>query len=234
MTSPTDRCVSARDDRRGRTGRRRLLRRLRTRLTRTSGRRRTGARRGRGRRRLRNRLRNPRRRSAIGQPHVVNRMLDPMQPRTGGKHPTRKNTFDLALQRDFINLDEGVGIRRLSWRARIAHPRRYLQRAELHSLAYRGVEGDDAAGYLVEPGKYRARIFDFLRRHLGDDRVIGLRRRVRGLGRQRIGRLWCRAGRRWRVTGTLGARRHLRRGGHRRPRRRRQGLRLNPGLRRSR
>ena len=102
-------------------------------------------------------------------------MLDRVQAGTRGKHPAREDTLDLALERDFIDLDEGIGIGRLGGRPGVARPRRDLERAELHRFADPRVEGDDAAGDFIETGKYGARIFDLLCRHLGDDRIVGLR-----------------------------------------------------------
>ena len=61
---------------------------------------------------------------------------------------------------------------------RVADARRHLQRAELHGLVDRDIEGDDAAGDLVEAGEQRAFVGDLLRRRFGDDLVAGLRRDV--------------------------------------------------------
>ena len=93
---------------------------------------------------------------AVGQPDVVDRMLDRVQARARGEHPAGEDALDLALQRDLVDLDEGVGVRRLGRRPRVADARRHLQRAELHRLVDRHVEGDDAAGDLVEAGEHRA------------------------------------------------------------------------------
>ena len=90
--------------------------------------------------RLRWRLGNRRRLRAfaVGQPHVVDRVLDRVQAGARREHPAGEDALDLALQRHFVDLDEGVGLRRLGRRARIADARRHLQRAELHGL----VDGD--------------------------------------------------------------------------------------------
>ena len=61
-------------------------------------------------------------------------MLDRVQAGARGEHPAGEDALDLALQRDLVDLDEGVGIRRLGRRARVADARRHLQRAELHGL----------------------------------------------------------------------------------------------------
>ena len=75
---------------------------------------------------------------AIGEPHVVDRMLDAMQAGARREHPAGEDALDLALQRDLVDLDESVGVGRLGRRARVADARRDLQRAELH----RFVDGD--------------------------------------------------------------------------------------------
>ena len=119
---------------------------------------------------------------AVGQPDVVDRMLDRVQARARGEHPAGEDALDLALQRQLVDLDEAVGVRRLGRRARVADARRHLERAELHRLVDRDIEGDDAAGDLVEAGEHRGRIGDVLRRRLDHDLVAGLRR---GIGRLR-------------------------------------------------
>ncbi len=100
-------------------------------------------------------------------------MLNRMQARTGGEHPPREDSPDLALERDFIDLNKCIGVSSFGRRARVAHPGGHLQRAELHRLPNRGIEADDASGDLVEPGKYRARILDLLRRHFSDHCIVG-------------------------------------------------------------
>ena len=120
-------------------------------------------------------------------------MLDRVQAGAGGEHPAGEDALDLALQRDLVDFDEGVGVRRLGRRPRIADARRHLQRAELHRLVDGDVERDDAAGDLVETGEHRGRIGDALRRRLDHDFVAGLRR---GIGRLlRRGRAAALAGR---------------------------------------
>ena len=139
-----------------------------------------------GGRRLHGRLGNPcwGRYAAIGQPDIVDGMLDAVQAGAGRKHPAIEDALDLALKRHLVDFDESIGVGRLGRRAGVANPRCHLQRAKLHRFADRRVERDDAAGDLVEPGEYRARILDLLCRHLGDDRIIRLRRR-RGIRRLR-------------------------------------------------
>ena len=131
-----------------------------------------------------NRLRrgrgSDRRRLTVRQPDVIDRVLDPVQAGARGKHPAGEDALDLALQRHLVDLDEGVGVRRLGRRAGVAGARRHLQRAELHGLADRHVEIDDAAGDLVEAGEQRALVDDLLRRRLDDHLVAGLQCAVGG------------------------------------------------------
>ena len=141
-------------------------------------RRRNSFRRGRDRRLLRA--------FAVGEPHVVDRMLDRVQAGARGEHPAGEHALDLALQRDLVRLDEGVGIRRLGHGPRVAGARRHLQRAELHRLVDRHIERDDAAGDLVEAGEHRGGVRDFLRRRRNHHFLVLRRRcgRSRGLGRR--------------------------------------------------
>ena len=147
-----------------------------------------------------------------------------MQAGTRGEHPAGEDAFDLALQRHFIDFDEGIRVGGLGRRPRVAHARGDLQRAELHRFSDRRVERDDATRDFVEPGKHRTAVRNLLRRHFGDNGVVGLRRGVRRLRRRRIGRLHRRSGRLRRNTRALGGRWRRSRAG-----RRRQGLRLNVG-----
>ena len=91
-------------------------------------------------------------RGAIGQPHVVDRMLDRMQTRAGGEHPPGKDALDLALERHLVNYEKGVVLRRLGRRKSVAHARGDLRRL-IAPFADPRVEGDDAAGDLVESEK---------------------------------------------------------------------------------
>ncbi len=133
-----------------------------------------------------------------------------MQAGTGREHPARKDALHFATQRDFIDLHERIGVGRLGGRPRVADPRRDLKRPELDGFANRGVERNRTARDLVQACKHRAGVFDLLRRHLGDNGIVGLRRcvgrllrrGVRGrrkrsaLGRQRLRRQRC-SRRRW-------------------------------------
>src|SRR6185295_7292981 len=89
-----------------------------------------------------------------------------------------EDALDLVLQRDLVDLEERVGVRRLGRRARVAGPRRHLQRAELNGLADRDIERDDPAGDLVEAGEHRLIVRDLLSRRLDHDLVAGLQRGV--------------------------------------------------------
>src|SRR5579872_1683578 len=48
----------------------------------------------------------------VGEPHVVDRVLDRVETRARGKHPPGEDAPHLALQRDLVDLDETVGERR--------------------------------------------------------------------------------------------------------------------------
>lgn len=78
-------------------------------------------------------------------------MLDRVQAGTCREHPAAEDLLDLALQRNFLDLDEGVGVRRFRRGPRVARLRLHSQRAELHRLADVDIELDDAAGDLVDP-----------------------------------------------------------------------------------
>src|SRR3954452_2341586 len=132
---------------------------------------------------------------AVGQPNIVDRMLDAVQAGAGGEHPAGENPLHFALQRDLVDLDKGVGVGGLRRRPCIAGVCLHAQRAELHGLADVGVEIDDAPGDLVEAGKGRLLVDDLAGGRLGDHLVTGLQggRRARHafglfLPRQRIGR----------------------------------------------
>ena len=111
-------------------------------------------------------------------------MLDGVQARTRGKHPTGEDAFDLALKRNLVDFDKGIGVGRFSRRPRVARPRGDLQRTELHRFPNRRVKGNGAPGNLVETGENGAAVLDFLRRRFGDDGVL-LRRGVSRLRRSR-------------------------------------------------
>src|ERR1700722_2881989 len=111
---------------------------------------------------------------AVGEPDVVNRMLDTVQAGARREHPARKNPLHLALQRNLIDLDKSVGVGGLGGRARIAGVGLHAQRAELDRLADVFVEIDDAARDLVEARKARLLVDDLLRRRFGDHLVAGL------------------------------------------------------------
>ena len=83
-----------------------------------------------------------------------------MQAGARGEHPAGEEPLDLVGERDLVDLDEGGRLRRLGRRARVADARRHLQRAELHRLVDHHVEGDGAAGDLVEAGELGDRIVD--------------------------------------------------------------------------
>ena len=134
---------------------------------------------------------------AVGEPHVVDRVIDRMEPRARGEHPSGEQALDLAGQRDLVDLDERVGPRRLGRRPRIAGARRHLERAELHGLVDIDIEADDPPGDLVQSGEYRDRVVD----PLGLSRGGGGHRRKRDRSENREPgtadyRLWRRGFRR--------------------------------------
>ena len=149
-------------------------------------------------------------------------------------HPAREDPLHLALQRDLVDLDEGVGVGGFRRGPRVAGVGLDAQRAELDGLADIFVEIDDAAGDLVEAGEARLLVDDLLRRRLGDDLVARLqcRRRLRHalrltLSRGQSRQCWVSAWRR--LTGLGRCHRHRRRRvlrNDRGARRRRQRLRL--------
>ena len=103
-------------------------------------------------------------------------MLDAVQAGARRKHPARKNPLHLALQRDLVDLDKGVGVGGFGGRTGVAGVGLDPQRAELDGLADILVEIDDAPGDLVEAGEARLLVDDLLRRRLGNHLVAGLQR----------------------------------------------------------
>ncbi len=99
---------------------------------------------------------------AVVQPDVIDRMLDRVQTWACGEHPARKDAANFTLQRDFADLDKGIGRRRFGRGTRIADARHHLQRAELHGFAKRDFERDDPAGDLVEARENRRLVRDLL------------------------------------------------------------------------
>src|SRR5690606_14895728 len=82
-------------------------------------------------------------------------MLYGIEARALREHPPAENPPDLAIQSDFIDFDEGIGLRFFGPGARIADARRHLESAELDRLIDVNVKGDDAAGDLVDAGEFR-------------------------------------------------------------------------------
>src|SRR5215207_6869815 len=106
---------------------------------------------------------------AVGEPDVVNRVLDAVQAGARREHPARENAAVLVLEGDFIDLDEHGRVRALGLRAGVADARRQLQRPELHRLVDRDLERDDPPGDLVETGEHGRRVLDLVRLRLADD-----------------------------------------------------------------
>ncbi len=97
---------------------------------------------------------------AVGQPDVIDRMLDAMKAGARREHPAGEQPIEGVLFRDLVDLDEDVGARRLGRRPREADARRDLQRAELHGLVDGDFERNDAPGDLVEALEHRGRMLD--------------------------------------------------------------------------
>ena len=99
---------------------------------------------------------------AAREPDVVDRVLDRVKAGALGEHPAGEDALHLAGELGLIHLDEGVGMGRLGGGPRVAHPRRHLQRAELHGLIDRYLQMRDAARHLVQRGEHGNRILDLL------------------------------------------------------------------------
>ena len=104
---------------------------------------------------------------AARQPDVIDRMLDPVQAGTRGKHPAGKDAFKLVVQFDLVDLDKGIGLRCFGDRAAVTGPRFQPQRAELHHFIDRHRKGNDPAGDFIETGKIGKSIDDPLGPHGG-------------------------------------------------------------------
>jgi acetyl-CoA carboxylase biotin carboxylase subunit len=99
---------------------------------------------------------------ALGEPDIIDRMLDRVQAGAGSEHPAGENLLVLVVRADFVDLHEGGGLRVLVFRARIADARSELERAELHGFIDRRLEGDDPPGDLVETGENSGRVLDLV------------------------------------------------------------------------
>src|SRR4029077_17980114 len=99
---------------------------------------------------------------AAGQPNGINRMLDAVQARARGEHPTRKDSLVLVGGIDLVHLDESGRLRRLRGRARVTGTFGNLERTELHGFAGCGLKGNRASGDLVQSGKDRDRMLDLV------------------------------------------------------------------------
>jgi hypothetical protein len=85
-------------------------------------------------------------------------MLHGVKARAVGESPAGENSLCRPIQQEFIDLDEGRGLRRLGGRVRVARPRRDPQRAEGHSLPHPDFKRRDPARDLVQGRKHRNRI----------------------------------------------------------------------------
>ena len=64
---------------------------------------------------------------AVGQPDIVDRVLDAVQAGAVGEHPAGENALESLVGVDFVDLGESVGLRRLGRRAGEADARRDLR-----------------------------------------------------------------------------------------------------------
>jgi hypothetical protein len=94
-------------------------------------------------------------------------MLHGVKAGTVGEHPAGKDALDITVELDLVDLDEGIGVRRLGGRPRIAHPRRHFESAELHRLIDRNFQMRNAPRHLVESGEDGDRILGGLGARLG-------------------------------------------------------------------
>jgi hypothetical protein len=77
-----------------------------------------------------------------------------------GEHPPGKDPLHLARELLLIDLDEGRGAGLFRRRARVADPRRHLERAKFDRVVDRNLKMRDPARDLVEGGEDRDRIPD--------------------------------------------------------------------------
>ena len=103
---------------------------------------------------------------AVGQPDVVDRMLDTQRPPGSLQTSSpRKSASPRPGQGDPAHLDEGVGIGSFRRRARVAGLRLHPQGAELHGsspMSTSRAARSPACGDLVEVGKHRLLVDDLL------------------------------------------------------------------------
>jgi hypothetical protein len=82
-------------------------------------------------------------------------VLDGVKAGALGEHPAGEDALHLAGELHLVDLDKGRRIGRLGRWARVAHPRRNLERAELDCLVDGNFEMGNAPGDLVERGEDR-------------------------------------------------------------------------------
>src|SRR5665213_1509083 len=127
--------------------------------------------------------RNARLHLAVGQPDVIDGVVNGVESGARGVHPAGEDALDLAIEADLVDLDERVRLRRQRRRTVVADAGRHLQRTELHRLVYVDIERGYAPGDLVEAVKNGDGIGDAA--GLGrNGRTRGSRRLVGGRGRR--------------------------------------------------
>ena len=77
--------------------------------------------------------------NTIGEPDVVDRVLDCVQARARREHPAGEDAADLAVERDLVDLDEGLQ----EWRYRHV---KMVERTIGHKM---GSGGSSGVGYLA-------------------------------------------------------------------------------------
>jgi hypothetical protein len=87
-------------------------------------------------------------------------VLDRVKAGAFGEHPPGEDPLHLARELLLIDLDEGRGAGLFRRRARVADPRRHLERAEFDRVVDRNLKMRDPPRDLVEGGEDRDRIPD--------------------------------------------------------------------------
>jgi hypothetical protein len=87
-------------------------------------------------------------------------VLDCVKPGALGEHPAGEDPLNLAGELDLVHFDKGGGMRRLGRGARVAHPRRHLEGAELDRLVNRNLKMRDSSCHLVECREDGDRVLD--------------------------------------------------------------------------
>jgi len=90
-------------------------------------------------------------------------MLDSMEPRALGEHPSREDALHLAGELDLIHFHEGRRMGPLGRRTGVANARSDLERAELDRPVHLDLKMGDTASHLVERSEDRDGVLNRLR-----------------------------------------------------------------------